>query len=282
MQTTSWVTPEGDVLKEESPLGWELVRESMEQALTTDVSRPALDLLSTTAVPIDRLLEDPPRLARLVWLVQGLDADELVVDRPWQTVLPRERIRRYRASPPDGQWVLVELRRPRLPQSSAQVPAAIARYQRPSPFVQSDDPRIQSRAREIIGRDVAPWRQAVALQAWVYQSLAKRFTVGLPSALDVLASLSGDCHEHTILYTALARSAGLPTRMVAGLVYYQGQLYYHAWPEVWVGDWIPTDPTLGQPLADATHFGLLEAENENLVALGKWIGRLRVSVLEME
>ena len=113
-------------------------------------------------------------------------------------------------------------------------------------------------------------------------TLTKRLTVGLPSALDVLATLAGDCHEHTVLFTALARSLGLPTRMVAGLVYWQGQLYYHAWPEVWVGLWLPTDPTLGQPVADVTHLGLVEAENESLIALGQFIGKLRVHVLNEE
>ena len=71
--------------------------------------------------------------------------------------------------------------------------------------------------------------------------------------------------------------------MVAGLVYYDGRLFYHAWPEVWLGSaWIPTDPTLGQPLADATHLGLVEAEDERLIALGQFIGQPRVSVLALE
>ena len=33
MMTTSWVTPQGEVLRESSPLGWELRRQSREQAL---------------------------------------------------------------------------------------------------------------------------------------------------------------------------------------------------------------------------------------------------------
>ena len=86
--------------------------------------------------------------------------------------------------------------------------------------------------------------------------------------------------ENTVFYAALARSIGLPTRMVAGLVYQQGRFYYHAWPEVWLGEWIPTDPTLGQPIADATHLGLIEAESERLVSLGQFIGKLRIQVLD--
>ena len=46
--------------------------------------------------------------------------------------------------------------------------------------------------------------------------------------------------------------------------------------------WVPTDPTLGQPLADATHLGLVEAEDERLVALGQFVGQLRVQALDVE
>jgi len=137
-------------------------------------------------------------------------------------------------------------------------------------------------ASEVAGETADPWQQVLALQHWVHASLAKRLTVGLPSAIDVLASKSGDCHEHTVLFTALARSLGMPTRMIAGLVSYGGRLFYHAWPEVWLGGWIPVDPTLGQALADATHLGLIEAENEQLVGLGAFLGHLKVEVLEAD
>ena len=31
-----------------------------------------------------------------------------------------------------------------------------------------------------------------------------------------------------------------------GLVHIRGSFYYHAWPEVWLGEWVAVDPTLGQ------------------------------------
>jgi transglutaminase-like putative cysteine protease len=153
---------------------------------------------------------------------------------------------------------------------------------------------VRATARQIVGDETDPWRQAQALEAWVHQTLAKRMTIGLPSTLDVLAMRVGDCHEHTVLFTGLARSLGLSTRMLAGLVYQggpgppravagAGRFYYHAWPEVWInGVWLPLDPTLGQPLADATHLGLLEAEGEELLALGRLVGRLSVQVVEAD
>jgi hypothetical protein len=291
LMTTSWVTPEGEVLKETSPLGWELRQESEAQTLQ-QFSRlsPTLDLLSATSVPIDRPLEDPERVDRLILLIEGVEADDIAIQRPWQSLLPSDRLSDYHRSVPQGPWCLVQLDRPPTPDlrgarrtgdlALPMTPPPVKRYQRPSPFVQSDDPRIITKASEVVGAHTDPWQQTVALNRWVFSTLRKQLTVGLPSAVDILAASVGDCHEHTILFTALARSVKLPTRMVAGLVYWQGRLYYHAWPEVWLDQWIPTDPTLGQLIADATHLGLSEAENETLISLGRFLGKLRVQVLE--
>ena len=100
--------------------------------------------------------------------------------------------------------------------------------------------------------------------------------------------MRGDCNEHTTLYTALARSVGLPTRLAAGIVYSEsifadGAFYYHAWPEVWLGDrWFAVDPTFGQSPADATHLKLVEGELDKQAELMGVIGRLRLSVVEVE
>jgi len=276
--TTSWVTPDGEVLKEESPLGWLLLQEPMQEAVAmASGDAQTVDLLSTLAVPVDRPIEDPAHLSRLILLVEGVTAGDLPLDRPWQRILtaPPEGF-----AAPQGPWCVVELRRPRIPSTSSEGIEPPARYLRASPFIQSDDARIRERARAIIGDRTDAWERVNALHQWVYTTVRKRLTVGIPSAVDVLAKPAGDCHEHTVLFTALARSVGIPTRAMAGLVYHEGRLYYHAWPEVWVGAWVPTDPTLGQLVADPTHLGLVEAEDEQLVALTKYLGRLSVRVLE--
>jgi len=291
LSTTSWVTPDGEVLKETSPLGWELRRTTREEALRTQTdAASAPDLLLATSVPIDQHLDDPARIARLTLLVEGIEGEDITLVRPWQRVLPPDQLAQYHRTAPSGPWRLIELTRPPTPGAAGGVPAgdvvapvppsSIERHRRPSPFVQSDDPRIIAKAAQIVGARTDPWEQTVALNQWVFSTLTKRLSIGLPSAVDVLLTPSGDCHEHTVLFTALARSRGIPTRMVAGLVYWQGRLYYHAWPEVWIGQWIPTDPTLGQLVADVTHVGLIEAENEQLITLGQFIGKLRVQVVE--
>ena len=280
--TTSWVTPEGKVLKETSPLGWELRQESRTQAMEEPAQRsPTLDLLSATAVPIDQRLDDVAQIDRLILLIEGAGANAFGIQRPWQQVLPPEQLDAYHRATPPGPWCLLQLSRPVRRPANPSILDSVRPYQQPSLFVQSDDARILAKAAAIVGTRTDPWEQVEALTHWVYVTLVKRLTVGLPSAVDVLNTPLGDCHEHTVLFTALARSRKIPTRMVAGLVYWDGQFYYHAWPEVWVGQWIPVDPTLGQSIADVTHLGLSEAENERLVTLSQFVGRLRVQVLDV-
>jgi len=94
----------------------------------------------------------------------------------------------------------------------------------------------------------------------------------------VLDTREGDCNEHTVLFVALVRALGIPSKQAIGLVYHKGSFYYHSWPEVYVGDWIAMDPTLGQPLADATHIKLLEGELDQQVKLMQAIGKIRLSI----
>ena len=121
--------------------------------------------------------------------------------------------------------------------------------------------------------------------AWLGRSMTQANVVGVPSALETLRSLRGDCNEHTTLFTALARSLGIPTRPVAGIVYSEtifeeGAFYYHAWPEVWLGDrWVPVDPTFGQFPADATHLGLIEGDLDKQMEIMGVIGRLKLKLI---
>src|SRR5207248_445655 len=78
---------------------------------------------------------------------------------------------------------------------------------------------------------------------WVASQVAPNAAERLPSALQVLARRRGDCNEHTLLYVALARAVGLPAHSAAGLLLADGRFYYHAWAEVYLGDWVAVDPT---------------------------------------
>lgn len=135
-----------------------------------------------------------------------------------------------------------------------------------SAYIQADHPDVQSKTEEILEGEVNSWRAAEKLCRWVYASINdKKMSGGFASSLTVLQSLSGDCTEHTVLFIALARAAGIPARICSGIVFAKDAFYYHFWPEVYVGKWVQMDPTLDQTIADANHIqlggGTLESDN---------------------
>ena len=150
----------------------------------------------------------------------------------------------------------------------------------PEPLLQSGDPAIVALARRIAGGETDARVVAEKLNQWVHDSLKKRITVGVPNALQVLRTRSGDCNEHTQLYIALARSLGIPARAAAGLALVRGKFYYHAWPEVYLGNWVAVDPTFGQFPADAAHLRFIIGGLTRQADLLRLIGRLEIEVIE--
>jgi len=104
-------------------------------------------------------------------------------------------------------------------------------------------------------------------------------TAAVPSAVQVLETRVGDCNEHAVLFVALARAAGLPARTVAGLVPVGGRFYYHAWAEVYLGDWVAVDPMLDEFPAGAAHLRFTIGGLARHAELVRLIGRIKVEVL---
>jgi hypothetical protein len=146
-------------------------------------------------------------------------------------------------------------------------------------LIQSRDDGIVRAARDVTAGTKDPVEAAIRLNDWVYAQLRKEITPSLPSAVQVLEQKRGDCNEHTVLYVALARALGLPARTAVGLVHVRGRFYYHAWPEVWLGQrWVAMDPTLGQAPADASHIRFITGGLARQVELIRLVGRLRLEV----
>ncbi len=57
--------------------------------------------------------------------------------------------------------------------------------------------------------------------------------------------------------------------------------YYHAWTELWLGEWISADAVFDQLPADATHIKLMDGGPERHIALVSIIGRLAFEVEEV-
>jgi hypothetical protein len=168
-------------------------------------------------------------------------------------------------------------------QSGYQLPAAKTRFAKElaaEALIQANHPGIVGLAKRIAGDSRDPAVVAERLNRWVYDSLSKDITIGIPNALQVLRSRSGDCNEHTQLYLALARAVGLPARSASGLALVRDKFYYHAWPEVYLGRWIAVDPTFGQFPADAAHIRFTVGGLVRQADLLRLIGQLDIDVLK--
>ncbi|MBI2533355.1 MAG: transglutaminase domain-containing protein, partial [Deltaproteobacteria bacterium] len=81
-------------------------------------------------------------------------------------------------------------------------------------------------------------------------------------------------------FNALARAAGIPARTAVGVVYLRDAFYYHAWSEVWLGEWISLDSVLNQFPADVTHVKFLEGDIDRQIDILQLIGNLKIEVLD--
>jgi transglutaminase-like putative cysteine protease len=287
LRTTSWITDTGEVLREESPLGLITVRESPENARAMAVSgRMRVDLLAASSVvpqggpPIG----EPRDVRRLRLRLTGAALPAADMEGGAQHLAGD----------------VVELVDPQTLQAGP-ADAAAAQYLLPEPFLESDAPEIIAEAEAAVRGVTGARARAERLTRYVNALLEKKPTVSLPSAREVLRTKVGDCNEHTALYVAMARALGLPARVAVGMVYVHGAFYYHAWPEVYLdasavegrepggrsgraaaGLWLPVDPTLNQFPADATHLRLARGGLDKQAAILPLIGRLKMTVLDLE
>lgn len=278
MTLWTWINKEGEVLKEETPLGWSM--EAIDPATAMDYkNRKAdpdkADMLAAAAVPSDRPIEDPRHIRRLDILLKGVDGMEADVTSPRQTVLGSETNGiRLRINARD--W-------PATAAAGARPATALTNELAATPFIQADDPALVKQARAITETLREPADAARAINDWVFTHVRKNPAVSLPSAIAVLKQLEGDCNEHTYLAVGLCRAAGIPAKVKAGVVYLNEKFYYHAWVAAYVnGDWIEMDPTFGQPVADATHLALAEGEMAGQAHLLRYVGRLTIGILAAE
>ncbi|HXJ30341.1 MAG TPA: transglutaminase-like domain-containing protein [Gemmatimonadales bacterium] len=146
-------------------------------------------------------------------------------------------------------------------------------------LVTSADRRIRAEARQVAGVERDPAQVAAALTHWVARTVRPEPSTAFPQAAAVLIRRTGDCNEHTVLYVALARALGLPARPVAGLLLVDGRYYYHAWAEVYLGDWVAVDPTLDQFPADVAHLRLIADGLARPTDLAPRVGRLTIDTL---
>ena len=141
---------------------------------------------------------------------------------------------------------------------SYQIPQEFLRYAKATPRIQSDYPAIKELARKITANSTSDFEKVAKLAIWVngYVNYNLSTSGKWYDAEWVLGNKEGVCIEYTTLFAAMARSLGIPTRVIIGYAYDDKENAWigHAWNEVYLGKWVPVDATwleVGQ--VDAVH-----------------------------
>ncbi len=123
-------------------------------------------------------------------------------------------------------------------------PESVARYLRPTEYVQVDDPEVQSQLREL-GATSGPLVSRLRSIFDFTAGLRGRAFKGTTDAVTALRLGEASCNGKSRLFVALARGAGIPSRLVGGLILDDGtKRTTHQWVESYVGGhWVPFDPT---------------------------------------
>ena len=265
-----WVTEKGEVLKEESPMGFLLVKEKKEDAMK--VGSPSIDLIAQAAVPFNIKLR--PGIDYLKIRLSGIELNGLEIDGG------RQRLK----------GDVVEIRKEVIPphpplgkggQRGGKVGSGVSdEFIKETMFIQSKDPQIVSLSQEIIKEEKDMIKASRLINDWVYRNIEKVPTMSVPMSTEVLKTKRGDCNEHATLFTALSRASGIPARIAIGLIYKDGFFYYHAWSEIYAGQWIAIDPTLGQFPADAAHIRLITGDIDRQMRILPVIGKIKIEGME--
>jgi hypothetical protein len=263
----AWIGKDGTVLREEGSLGIRLEQVTREEALQRVTVLPGTDLVEFASIPANKFIRNVVQLNELKLKLDGIDVGILFLDGGRQSL----------------QGNVLTIRRESisnlLSQSPAEkIPQDTKTYLKPTPLIQSDHPEIQAKAKEILSPHDSDLMKASKLVKWVNENIEKRPVLSVPDALEILRNRVGDCNEHAVLLTALARAAGIPAEVEAGLVYQRGRFYYHAWNVLYLGAWITADSVMGQFPADVTHIRLVRG-SERQIDLVHLIGKARIEIL---
>lgn len=261
VQVHSWIDENGFPIRWGTGGGWTVERDAFELALTG--FREISDSLTGRSTLRSPTRSDETALrgsGRSDWtiLLPGAEYPPLDGAGPMQRIAG-DTLETFGAT----SWRSQQAFRPLEP-----LPMANPRFTMelvPEPRLSPEDTVLTARAVALIGDTKNAREAAMTLTSWVANNITTRF--GGPSirpAGAVLAERSGDPEEKAVLLVAMARRVGLPARLAGGVVHTPRGIRTHTWAELFIGDWVPMDPSQTSSVASSTHLRLVSGST------GRW------------
>lgn len=273
--STLWVDPAGQVLKQDVDLlGGMTTYRTTEAGAKAPGGRIKYDQIRNTIVKSERDIPTPYQTTYIKYRITLKDEDPT-------KVIPNDR--RQTLSPAgDGKSATMVIQSMGPADGEAGSPAD-PEYLRPNAMITSGDSRVIRLADRAVKGEVDPWKQAVAINHWVFQNVRSNFETTFAPASEAALNLTGDCTEHSVLAAAMSRAKGIPSRVAVGLIYVDNKQMkakgfgFHMWHEVFVnGRWVALDSSFDQSTVDATHIKLSESSLEGVSPFESFLPILRV------
>ncbi len=117
------------------------------------------------------------------------------------------------------------------------------------------------------------------LTSYLFKLVSTQPEFIIPDSKKILDYRRGDSIERSLLFASYSRGAGLPTRLIGGIVYRNGYFFFHVWPEIWLNAWIPVDPSMYQFPADVTHIPLVTGSLDEILSITGLLNKIEIKIL---
>ncbi len=251
------------------PVAFRLEEESTARKLDTE----GVDLIEASSVPTNVRMGDPRKLKQVLLKLYGI-----------KYTLPNSHRQMQTADGKGSGWTTLMLTRDFKKADKVSLSKEdLQKFLKSTPAIQSDNAEIKSFSAGIVGSETNPIKKAELLQKAIFDLIGKDVNRNSNTALEVLERKAGDCTEHSLLFNALARAAGIPSREVTGLMYTQApspQFYWHVWNEIHDGErWISVDPTWNEVFVDAGH---LKISDDDTIKIANSFGKIKIEILSFQ
>lgn len=154
---------------------------------------------------------------------------------------------------------------------------------RPTAYLESGDKAVVALAQAAVGKTADAGEAVRNVEMLVRAYVRNADSVPYATAAQVAQLRRGDCTEYAVLTAAMLRSAGIPARVVVGVVYaakannQTDVLVPHAWVIARVGDkWVGVDAALGGFDAGRIALTVGDGDPESFAAVCTTIGNFTV------
>jgi tetratricopeptide (TPR) repeat protein len=260
LSSFEWYDADGRVVKElASILNLESIAVPKEQIF---YQTKTVDILDQSLIPVDTSFTNPAGLEQVNYKieVQNQDPESIIVSDDRQRIIQVT-----------GNTAYLKVKTEQESDEKFSYPVNtknMNEFLKTGPFIISNDPEIKTKTLNVIGQEKDAYKIVKKLEKWVFDTITtKDFSVNFANSKEILKTKEGDCTEHSILLASMLRAAGIPSKVVIGLIYTdkpQDAFGYHMWVKAYTGKWVNLDPSFPDKNFSPTHIALYETALNNV------------------